>query len=97
MAQHNISITSTGDVSPASLSCNPGDKITWTNNYSEAITAFTLPSCVSPSNSPAPIAVGAATRDFTVNSGSNGTYDYSYGWPTSKRGTRSGTIDVGSR
>jgi plastocyanin len=97
MTHYSISITSTGEVSPASLSCNPGDKIAWTNNYSEAITQFTLPSCVSPPSSPAPIAVGATTRDFTVNAGSHGTYDYSYGWPTPERAPRSGTIDVGSR
>jgi plastocyanin len=96
MADYSISITSTGGVSPATLSCRSGDKITWTNNYSEAITEFTLPSCVSPNQSPAPIAVGATTRDFTVNSGSQGNYEYTYGWPTAKRATRSGTIDVGS-
>jgi plastocyanin len=92
-----ISITSTGDPSPSALSCNPGDKITWTNNYSEAVTEFTLPSCVSPQTSPAPITAGGTTQSFTVNSGVSGTYDYSYDFPSKKRAPRGGTIDVGSR
>jgi plastocyanin len=97
MADLNVKITSTGDLDPASLTCDPGDRITWTNNFSQAITDFTLPTCVSPQTSPAPIAVGATTRQYTVNSGVRGTFEYSYGWPSVKRGTRSGTIDVGSR
>jgi plastocyanin len=93
----NISITSSGDPSPSALSCNPGDKITWKNDYSESVTAFTLPTCVAPQTDPAPIAAGATTSSFTVNSGASGTYDYSYDFPSKKRAPRSGTIDVGSR
>ena len=92
-----ISITSSGDPSPSTLSCSPGDKIAWTNNYSEAVTQLTLPTCVSPQTSPAPIAVGATTSSFTVNSGAGGTYDYTYDFPSKKRAPRGGTIDVGSR
>jgi plastocyanin len=99
MADHDVKITSTGDLDPATLSCSPGDKITWTNNYSQEITEFTfnLPTCVSPQTSPAPIAVGATTRQYTVNNNAHGKFEYSYGWPDAKRGTRTGTIDVGSR
>ena len=93
----NISITSTGDPNPDPLSCSPGDQITWTNNYSQAITGFTLPTSVSPQQNPAPIAVGATTRAFTVNANASGTSSYGYSWPDAARGTRGGTIDVGSR
>lgn len=91
-----ISITASGDPSPNPLNCQPGDQISWTNNYSKAITGFSLPTVVSPPTSPAPIAVGATTRSYTVNSGANGSFSYEYSWPDVKKGTRGGTIDVGS-
>ena len=95
MASYNISITSTGNPSPSSLNCSPGDKITWTNNYTKSISAFTLPSCVSPQTSPAPIAVGGTTQTYTVNSGVNGNFSYSYTFAAQiDADTRSGTIDV---
>ncbi len=92
-----ISITETGGLDTDPLNCSPGDKITWTNDYTEAITIFTLPTCVAPQTDPAPIAVGGTTIPYTVNNSANGNYEYSYGWPDPKRATRSGTIDVGSR
>lgn len=94
MASHNIRIDSSGNPDPATLDCNPGDKITWTNDYSAELTVFTLPTCVSPQNSPAPLAAGATTQQYTVNSGAKGNFNYSYSWPTPKRDTRGGTIDV---
>jgi len=95
MATYNISITNSGDPYPSPLDCNPGDKITWTNNYSKSVTGFTLPTCVSPQTNPAPIAVGATTREYTVNNGANGTFNYSYTLADQIEGeTRNGTIDV---
>lgn len=94
MATYHISIGSDGNADPATLNCRSGDKITWTNNYTQSVTGFTLPSCVSPSSSPAPVAVGATTRKFTVNSGAGGNYSYSYSWPSPGNDTRGGTIDV---
>jgi len=94
MAAYNIRIGSDGNADPATLNCKPGDQITWTNSYPAELNLFTLPSCVSPQNSPAPVASGATTRSFTVNRGVKGNFDYSYGWPTPKRDTRGGTIDV---
>lgn len=96
MADYNISITSSGDPNPSTLDCKPGDQITWTNNNTQTITSFTLPSCVSPNTSPAPIAPGATTRSYTVNNGSNGDYSYSYVLPSPEADTRAGTIDVGA-
>ncbi|MFZ5926888.1 MAG: hypothetical protein ACOYX1_05515 [Acidobacteriota bacterium] len=94
MATYNIRIDGTGNPDPATLDCQPGDQITWTNNYTADLTTFDLPTCVSPQTSPAPLAVGATTRQFTVNNGVKGTFDYTYSWPTPKRDTRGGTIDV---
>jgi plastocyanin len=94
MADYDISIDSSGDPSPSIRGANPGDKITWTNNYSEAVTSFSLPTCVSPQTDPAPIAVGTTTRKYTVNNGSSGTYDYSY-VTSAATDPHSGTIDVG--
>ncbi|GIU77142.1 MAG: hypothetical protein KatS3mg005_0380 [Bryobacteraceae bacterium] len=94
MAAYNIRIDSAGSPDPAALDCKPGDQITWTNNSSEELTAFNLPSCIAPQTSPAPVAAGSTTRSYTVNSGAKGTFDYTYGWPTPKRDTRGGTIDV---
>jgi plastocyanin len=94
LATYNIRIDSAGNPDPATLDCNPGDRITWTNNYTAELTAFTLPTCVAPQTSPAPIAAGATTRSFTVNNGAKGNFAYSYNWPTPKRDTRGGTIDV---
>lgn len=92
----NISITGAGNPSPNPLAAGPGDQITWTNNYSEPIDSFTLPTCVAPQTNPAPLAVGATTRKYTVNAGSKGTFSYSYGWSGDPRDTRDGTIDVES-
>jgi len=89
---YNISITSTGP-SPNPLDCKAGDKLTWTNNLTSSITAFSLPSCVSPQTDPAPIAANGVTQQYTVNSG-NGTFDYGYTSAGITGGTRSGTIDV---
>jgi len=94
MASYNVKIDSNGNADPATLACKPGDQITFTNNYTAALTTFALPTCVSPQNSPAPVAAGATTRSFTVNNGVKGSFSYSYGWPTPKRDTRGGTIDV---
>ena len=96
MADLNISITTSGDPDPLKLNCKPGDQITWTNNNSKSVTSFTLPTCVSPNTSPAPINSGDTTRKYTVNSGTNGNYTYSYDLPSTEGDTRGGTIDVGS-
>jgi hypothetical protein len=91
MPATDISLTTSGagttDV-PAS------GKITWTNNTGEEVTAFTLPTCVSPQTNPAPIAAGSTTREYQINSGSNGDYNYSYTIPQADGDTLSGTIDV---
>jgi plastocyanin len=94
LAKLTIRIDSAGKPDPAALGCKAGDQITWTNGYSASLTTFHLPSCVSPQTSPAPVAAGASTRSYTVNSGVKGSFDYSYGWPTPKRDTRGGTIDI---
>ncbi len=73
---------------------NPGDKIRWDNNTGHNISSFTLPSCVSPQQTPAPIAVDAQTRVYTINSGSKGSYEYEWFEDGEKRGNRNGTIDV---
>ena len=90
MRMGNISITSTGGPDPETLDTTPGSSIHWTNNNSATVNSFTLPTCVSPQTSPAPIAPGATTRDYTVNT--NGDFGYSY----EIDGTSyHGTIDVG--
>ncbi len=89
----NISLTSSGP-SPSIQDCDPGDKITWTNNTGVSVDAFTLPTCVSPQTDPAPIAAGDTTRKYTVNNGTNGEYGYSYDIPSPKEGALNGTIDV---
>ncbi len=94
MASYDIKIDSAGNPDPATLACKPGDQITFTNNYSAELTTFAVPTCVSPQASPAPVAAGATTRSYTVNSGVKGSFGYSYAWPTPKRDTRGGTIDV---
>ncbi|MCX7604800.1 MAG: hypothetical protein N2036_12055 [Bryobacteraceae bacterium] len=94
MADHRISIDSSGNPQPATLNCKAGDRITWTNNLSVALNGFTLPSCVSPQQSPAPLAAGATTRAFTVNQGAKGKFQYSYAWPRLAQDARGGTIDV---
>lgn len=84
-----------GTGTPTTLSCNPGDKITWTNSTGYSITAFTLPSCV-PSQ-PAvsvPLANGSSTSAYTVNNGTNGNYNYSYVVDCPEEDTRGGTINV---
>lgn len=96
MATKKISLDPGGPSPDPLPGCKPGDKITWTNNTGKTITSFTLPTCVSPQTSPAPIASGATTRKFTVNKGAGGTYPYSYVYPDTAMGTKNGTIDVGS-
>jgi plastocyanin len=73
---------------------SPGDQIRWDNNTGHNISSFTLPSCVSPPQSPAPIADGSQTRVYTINAGSKGSYAYSWIEDDPKRGNRNGTIDV---
>jgi len=88
---HNIVLGAEGDpVTTASA----GDKITWTNSTGYNISSFTLPSCVG-GQSPAPIAVGATTGEFTINAGSK-KQNYPYSWiqDDGKRDPRGGTIDV---
>jgi hypothetical protein len=93
--QIEIEIDVNGDPDPDPLPCRQGDKIIWTNRFSKQITTFTLPTCVSPQKSPAPIDVGETTRQFTVNKSAHGTFDYEYSWDD--RAPRNGTIDVGAR
>jgi hypothetical protein len=96
MANYNIDIKSSGDPDPNPQDCNAGDTITWTNNYRIEIRSFTLPASVSPQTSPAPIAAGATTAQYTINSGSNGSYDYEYRFASpAVSDPRGGTIDVG--
>jgi len=94
MARHKIVIDSSGNAQPSTLGCHAGDQITWENNYTVALNAFSLPSCVAPQTTPAPLAAGASTRSFTVNRGAKGSYSYSFGWPSLTSDTRGGTIDV---
>ena len=96
MATKMISLDPGGPNPDPLTGCEPRDKIIWTNNTGKTITGFTLPTCVSPKKSPAPIASGKATRPYTVNKGENGTYSYSYVYPALPQGTKNGTIDVGS-
>jgi hypothetical protein len=96
MATIPISLGPAGP-SPDPSGAGPGDKITWTNNTGQIITSFSLPSCVSPKKSPAPIPVGKTTDPYNVNSGTpNGKYPYSYSQGAAKD-TKNGTIDVGNR
>ncbi len=89
MRMAKISITSTGGPDPDTLDTTPGSRINWTNNNSETVSSFVLPTCVYPQTSPAPIAPGATTRDYTVST--NGDFGYSY----EIDGTSyDGTIDV---
>lgn len=97
MADKSISLGLGGPTPDPLTGCNPGDKITWTNNTGKTITAFTLPSCVSPQTNPAPIAPGKPTRPYNVNRDAHGTYPYDYTYPDTAKGTKNGTIDVGSR
>jgi hypothetical protein len=96
MSNKSVSLDPAGPNPNPLPGCRPGDKITWTNNTGKIITGFTLPTCVSPQTSPAPIAVGATTRAYTVNEGMKGTYPYSYVYLDPVMGTKNGTIDVGS-
>ena len=95
MATRNISLEPGGPDPDPLPGCKPGDKIIWTNNSGMTITDLTLPTCVSPQKSPAPIASGKATRKYTVN-GAKGTYPYTYVDSSTAMGTKNGTIDVGS-
>lgn len=94
MAEYNIVIDTDGNPDPATLICKSGDRITWTNKYPDPLVAFVVPTCVSPQTSPAPVPTGATTGAYTVKSGVNGNFGYSYRWPTPNRDTRGGAIDV---
>jgi hypothetical protein len=87
----NISITAGGDPEPNPANCSPGDRISWTNNNRDPVDAFTLPACLSPQTSPAPIASGATTREYQVNAAAKGSYGYTY---MIDGEIYSGTIDV---
>jgi plastocyanin len=92
---YTITIGTDGQPSPGTLTCNPGDTITWVNSDAYDIDAFTLPTCVSPQTDPAPIAPnGGTTRKYTVNNGSKGSFGYSYDVDDDDADTQSGTIDV---
>lgn len=95
MATKQITLDPTGP-DPRSQACNPGDEIIWTNNTGKAVTGLTLPACVSPQISPAPIDSGKVTRKYIVNRDAKGEYSYSYVYPDTAMGTKNGTIDVGS-
>jgi len=80
---------------PGTQSCSRKAKITWTNQTGKTIDVFTLPTCVSPQQTPAPIANNTETRSFTVNQDAkNGSYEYSYHPEGPDHQTRSGTIDI---
>lgn len=96
MATKKISLEPTGPSPDPLTGCEPGDKIIWTNNTGKTVTGFTLPTCVAPQKSPAPIDDGKPTRKFTINKGASGAYCYSYVTPDTAMGTKNGTIDVGS-
>jgi plastocyanin len=95
MANRPISLDPGGPNPDPLMRCKAGDKIIWTNNTGQTITAFTLPTCVSPKTNPAPIAPGKS-RTRTVNNAKKGTYPYSYVYPDKPQTTKNGTIDVGS-
>jgi hypothetical protein len=84
-----------GTGTPTTLNCTPGDKIIWSNNTGYNISSFTLPTCV-PSQPPVsvPLANNSNTGSYTVNNGSKGNYNYSYGVESPSRDTRGGTINV---
>ena len=81
---------------PATLTCNTGDHVTFTNNTGYSITAFTLPTCLSPKTSPTfPWANGSSSIQYTVNGNPNTNYNYTYSYsPTNT--DQAGTIDVSS-
>jgi hypothetical protein len=96
MADVTITIPASG--SPATPNTKAKKKVCWYNGSGKEVTAFALPTCVSPQTSPAPIAIGATTRDFEINEGANGSYGYTFVVAGGrKKDPRSGTIDVGSR
>ena len=92
MANYNIKLTANGP-SIGSLSCNPGDKITWTNDVAGKIVSLTLPTCVSPPEGTIKLNPVATSRNYTVNNG-KGTYQYSYTYDSSIMAVQTGTIDV---
>lgn len=88
---YNIVLPATG--TPTTPTVNPGDKLNWTNNTGNNISSFTLPSCVG-GTSPAPIANGATTSNYTVNANTT-KGDYGYSWEEgAELDRRTGTIDV---
>ena len=96
MSDVTIVIPTSGN--PSTPSTKAGKKVCWYNDSGTEVTSFTLPTCVSPQTSPAPIADQATTRDFEINHGANGSYGYSFVVADdTKMDPRSGTIDVGSR
>jgi hypothetical protein len=88
----DISLTTSGG---ATTDVGTTGKIKFTNNTGVGITAFTLPTCVSPQTPPTlPFASGATTGDYQINNSANGSYSYSYTIPSDSGDTLSGTIDV---
>ena len=80
------------DANPGTQGASAGDKLTWHNGTSSSIT-LNPPSCVSPSTSD-DIAAGGDSRQYTVNNGTNGDYNYSFSTGGPARGVRNGTINV---
>ena len=89
MTDYTINLS---DADAGTQNADPGDKITWHNDTSSSIT-LNPPSCVSPGTSD-DIGAGGDSRDYTVNSGTNGNYEYTFSTGGATRGVRSGTINV---
>ena len=95
MSDVTITIPATGN--PTTPNTTAKKKVCWYNDSGSEVTSFTLPTCVSPQTSPAPLANGATTRDFEINSGANGSYGYTFVVANKiSAAPRSGTIQVGS-
>jgi hypothetical protein len=95
MSDFTITIPATGD--PTTPNTTPHKKVCWSNNSGGQVTFTTMPTCVSPSQIPPPLANGATTRDFEINSGANGSYGYTFVVANNiSADPRSGTIQVGS-
>jgi hypothetical protein len=94
-SSHKIEILAdTGDPKLSTQDCVHKDEIYWINNNAHTVKSFTLPSCVSPTNSPAPIAPGDRTQHYTVNDDSKkGKYPYYYEVDDDVT-PRNGTINV---
>ena len=79
------------DKDASTVSAKPGETIAWHNSTSDDITLHP-PTCVSPSTD-TDIPAGNTSRNFTVNSGSQGSYAYTFD-VGAELGTRNGTISV---